>query len=186
MKKHPSIIAHLVLSTAAFVILVIVYFYIHKGVNDQIARTNVALVEVANQQYKKDNQKSIVDSLHSVGVGKEKIGSSFVQEDQVVGFIEKVESIGDITGKPISISAINADDISGAAVGTVGKIKAHVSSSGSWPTVMKTLTLAEKLPYSVLINNLRFDLSGISEATGKSLATAQWRIDFDIEVLSKK
>jgi hypothetical protein len=186
MKRTSSTITYLILSFVALAIFVGLYFYLYRLVTEEVSRTNIALLEVAKEQYRKDNQKTTADLLRNIEIGRAKISANFVEEDQVVGFIERVEAIGDITGNVVSISSINANDISATPVGTVGKVKAHVSTSGSWPSVMRTLALAEKLPYSVSINNLRLDVAGISDATGKSLSTSQWRINFDIEVLSKK
>mgnify|MGYP000973946804 CR=1 FL=1 len=183
-KTNPA--TYLVLSIVVFLAVAGGYWYVFSSVDAQITSTTSVLQEIAAEQYRQDHQRTISDSLKKVADNKDRLEKYFVSSEQVVGFIEKVEGIGGIAGANLTLSSINADDITTAATGTIGKIKAHVSGTGSWAAVMKSVSIAERLPYSVSLNNLRLDLAGLSETTGKALSQAQWRVDFDIEVLSIK
>ncbi len=69
-----------------------------------------------------------------------------------------------------------------AAVGTLGKIKLHLTVEGSWSAVMRTLALSEVLPYKVSISNVDLS-SSIAQITEGSTArnVQSWSARYIIE-----
>ncbi|MDB5259727.1 MAG: hypothetical protein JWO73_935 [Candidatus Taylorbacteria bacterium] len=186
MKRISHTTIYFSVSLITLLALVGVYWNVYQSIDGQTVRTANVLKEVAKEKYRREHEEAVVKMLKDVEADREKILGYFIHGDQAVDFIEKLESLGNSTGTTLIVSSINADDLSDSPSGTVGKLRAHMSSIGSWPAMMKILLLAEQLPYSVAISNLRLEASGISDATGKALPSSQWKIDLDIEVLSIK
>lgn len=186
MKRTSHTAIYFLISLVAFAGLAGLYWTVYKSIDGQTVRTANVLKEVVKEKYRKDHEKNLAGTLKGVEADRSRIMSFFIRNDQAVGFIEKIESIGGAAGTNVTISSINADDLSEKPEGTIGKFGAHISTVGTWPSVMKSILLAEQLPYSVSINNLRFETASLEDAAGKALPEKGWKADFDIEVLSIK
>lgn len=186
MKRISPTAIYFLVSLVAFIGLAGLYWSVHQSINGQIVRTEGVLKEVLKEKYRKDHEKSLASTLANVEADREKLLGFFVTADQTVDFIERVESIGNLSGTSVAISSINADNLSEKPAGTVGKLGVHVTTVGTWPSIMEALLLAEQMPYSVSINNLRMDVTDLQSTDGKALPTRGWKVDFDIEVLSIK
>ena len=62
-----------------------------------------------------------------------------------------------------------------------GRVKARVDVHGSWSAVMRTLMLAEILPYQLNVSRVRIDTSGTLDA--KSGGRSEWRTSFSIDAV---
>lgn len=181
MKHLSRTILYLMFALIILLISAGAYWYIYTSVNKEIVATLNALVAVQKEKNVTAREKNLDIMLHSTEAERARIASIFVPEGAVVSFIERFEGLGKDSGADVSISSISSEDLSAAAKGTIGKITAHVTGAGSWNSVMKTLMLAENLPYSITINNLTLDHIGTD-----TRSASKWRVDFDVEVLSIK
>ncbi len=116
-----------------------------------------------------------------------KLQDFFISPDEEVVFIETIESLGPESGSSVTITSIDSDKFENAVPGTKGKLKAKVSATGSWSSVMRMLSLAEVTPYEVSINNIRLDQYSTSmndvDSKTKKASKDEWKLSFDIEVL---
>lgn len=83
----------------------------------------------------------------------------FVPADDEVAFIEAVESAGKAAGVQTVISSISASSLSGASVGAMGGISAHVSLNGTWAGVMRALQALQNMSYGASVDYVYLTVS---------------------------
>ncbi len=91
---------------------------------------------------------------------------------KVVDLIVLVESLGSKSGSKVTIANIDSLTKEQAASAS-GEVNMSVTATGSWSSVVRTLTLAEALPYMSVIDSVRFDVS-----TGHD-----WNLNFKLRAL---
>ena len=166
------------LSIAIFTVCVVavVYAYMSHMTTVSIERSSAARQTLASALNNQNHDQAFMQMYQAAAEGWKKMDKFFVKPDQVVAFIEAVESLGAGNGATTTISSIDADNLEGAAPGTQGSIRAHVEVQGSWNNVMRVLQLAEVMPYSVAVSNVRLDTS----STGSGSSVRSWHLGFDI------
>jgi len=179
MKNSHTIFLILAVSVTIFVGCI--YAYMYRMIDDSVAKTAKADIALNSAVTSRAREQSFLRAYEATASKWASLPDFFVHSDQVVGFIEKIESLGKESGGTVSISSINADDLDNSPQGTEGAIRLHVGVVGSWQAVMKTLVLAETLPYKVEINNVSA-VSGSAPAKDKAAASKVWNISFDMQV----
>jgi hypothetical protein len=177
MKPPPSHKPFLILAGAVTLMVILLYSYMYWQVNVSVGKA-VAAREIARAH--KENQSRQVElvRLHDQTVeDRQKLAGYFIPRDETVEFIEAIESIGPQSGSEVELSDIDADPLAGAKPGTRGEIKAHIEARGSWASVMKTLMVAERLPYKLAVNDIR--LQQFSPDPRKK-PSGEWTLSFNI------
>lgn len=175
---------HLTLFIVAFVVTVVVfvlYGYMYLVVGSSLDRALAAREEVKKEQSYKDQEKNSASLYETTAKDRAKLSTFFVDDNDKVSFIEMIESLGDRTGSTITLSSIVADDLATSPVGTYGHIKINVDIQGSWTSVVKTLILAENLPYMITIGTVRLDTSGTLDAKNPKQS---WKLSFVLDATS--
>ncbi len=174
MKPPQSHKPFLILAVAVTILVTALYAYMYwqvgLSVNKAIAARDIARTQGINQTREKD----LVKMYESTAAERAQLGSFFIPRDETVEFIEAIELIGPQAGSEVTLSSIDADPLVNAKPGTRGDIRAHIEAQGPWNAVMKTLMIAERLPYKLRINNVRLDGS-VLDGTNR-----EWRLRFDI------
>lgn len=127
-----------------FNILVIgMYSVLFLQVRKKVLESTIAIESLENNISKEKNLRFLKGVLKETVVEREKVESYFVDNDMVVGFIEKIESLG--------ISADVALDLRGVSVeGDQKKVlKLDFKILGSFENIFYFLTLLENLPYKI-------------------------------------
>jgi hypothetical protein len=169
MKNTNLLIISILITLGVYGAYAYTYSFIQKSVSEAlVARTRV----VTEQSYKTQEQ-DMRGIYEATADDRARIESLFIAEGDTVAFIETLESLGTQTGSDITLSSIESVPTGG---GVLGSIRARVEARGSWSAVMKTLMLAEALPYKVSVSKVRIDNSG---SVDKS-ARREWRVSFDI------
>lgn len=166
----------LIISIGTFVVVSFVYGYILFTMNVAIEKSRTAQADALTAQIDKSHESDLVQTYEKNAAGWARLSEYYVPADKVVRFIETLEALGPETGAMITLSAIDADNLDVAASGTVGNIKAHIEANGSWSEVMRTLRLAEVLPFKSVISGV--SLGSNSSPNQKGGQT--WRLAFDI------
>lgn len=181
MKNKSTPIPFLIFSAIVFAVCVSSYVYMHTNMSRLIDRTAVARNSVLSEMTKKGYAKELSNLYERTKEERGRIRSFFIGEEKAVTFIESLESIEKKSGSEMTIASIESDKPKedGAVIGSV---KARVEANGSWVSIMKTLKLAETLPYEINISKVRLDSSGLGTASSKK----EWRISFNIEASSIK
>lgn len=103
---------------------------------------------------------------------REKLDKYFITADEIVVFIEQIESLGEFTGVSFDLSSVDAVNENGDA------LLLKFTTYGSWQDTYYLLALIESLPYNIDIERVRI----IKEKSKDN--TAQWRGDFNIKLNS--
>ena len=170
----------LLLILACLVTLVVasLYAYMHHVISVAVVDTQQARKMVSDEQSSVNRSKSLVKLFDTTSADWAKIPGFFVPAGHVVTFIEALEALGPQAGSAISISSISADQLDDAKPGTIGHMQAKADVTGSWEAVMKTLELAEDMPYDTSIDHVGLD--GTVRNDGKASRT-EWHLAFDIQ-----
>jgi hypothetical protein len=104
------------------------------------------------------------------------IQTYLIPDSNTVSFIEEVEGVAKQSGASVSIASISADDLTSAAVGTIGHIQAHISINGSWSQAMRALHIIEDMPYALTIDNV----------SAHALGGGVWDVEFNMTGLVVK
>ncbi len=169
----------LLLLFAVIVTLIVgaVYGYMSHAVGNSVEKSAAAHASVVAAQSNSSRDQAYMQQYQLTAVDWARLPEFFVPSDNILSFIEAVESIGQVTGATTTLSNIDADNLDNAATGTLGSIRVHVDTDGSWTAAMRTLMLAEVLPYKTAVNNIRLD----STVTGpENEARRSWRLSFDL------
>jgi hypothetical protein len=167
--KHPhSHIPFLVLALAVFATVAVLYAYIFYATSASVRQTNLARDAVKTERANQSQSESFLELASSTAVSRARLSSFFVPVDDVVVFITALESLGPQSGGAVSIASISADP--------AGLVRAGINAHGSWPSVMRVLSLAERMPYAVSVDHVRLDTSASDPASKR-----MWNLSFDIQ-----
>jgi len=159
-----------------------VYLYMYKTVQISIKKSVEAKQAVFLAEKNKGNEQEYLLTFAKIEGDWNKLQSYFVSTEKIVEFIENVENFRNVTGATTTLSGLDADKLDPSKPGSTGVLRARVNAEGSWSMVMKTLELAEALPYKMSMKDLR--LTKINSAANGSGAagSSHWEIGFDISV----
>jgi hypothetical protein len=161
------------------------YFIFFKRILYQSNQGGKASSVVALNNEKKSLEKEMESIYKSTVEDRAFVTKIILPQDEIVGFIEKVENISNDTKAEVSISSITNTMNANSKVGDMGYMTAHIEAKGLWSNVMRTLSLVENMPYSITINNIR--LEGEKDASmDKKKTQPMWNLSLDIKVLIVK
>ena len=180
MKNQPIMKAASLLlpSLGALIIAATLYGYLYWQTSASTARAVLAEGVVATEKQSQSQTKDVELEYQTTAAGRARLPGLFVPAGNAVVFIEAVEAIGPASGASVTVSSIQADPMTGAAAGTIGTITAAVQAEGSWTAVMKTIVLAETLPYESSIDHLSLVREGQTPAVDESAAV--WHLSFNM------
>jgi len=178
--KNTHHIPLLLLAIATALFMAALYGYVWHRISLSVSQTETARAALSVEQDTKSDEQRLQQEYATSAAGRSRLDGLFIPADDAVTFIETVEGFGKVSGSPVTLSAITADPLTGAPAGTVGTVSAQVVTQGSWASVMKTLDLAESMPYASAVDNIRLDTS----VPADSRATARiWSLSFDLRAL---
>jgi uncharacterized protein YpuA (DUF1002 family) len=181
MRKSNTHIALLMMAIFVTIIVYGLYGYMYYTVDASLARVFVAREAVEKEQSYKNQEKSLTDMFEKTVSDRARLDTFFVAHDEIIQYIETIESLGKSGGATVALSAINADDLATSKVGTLGRISIAVDVRGTWSSVMRTLILAETLSYKVSVKNVRIDRVAPAGSPG---GKPEWRVTFVLETVS--
>lgn len=169
----------LLLVFAIIVTLVVgaVYGYMSRAVGVSVAKSSAARSAVLAAQTNSNRDQAFMRQFQLTAQDWARLPEFFVPSDDILTFIEAVEAFGSVTGATTTLSSIEADNLDNAATGTLGSIRLHVDVEGTWSAGMRTLKLAEAMPYKVTFNNIRLDFT---PGTPDGNTRRNWRTSFDM------
>ena len=172
--RHPrGHIPFFILALAVTLVAASMYAYMFYATSASLRQANLARDIVVLEGANQSQAKSLSALAETTAYQRAEIPSFFISSDNVVAFIKALESIGPQSGSEVTLASVDADSLSKSSPGTMGLARAHVSAVGSWASVMRALSLAERMPYAVSID--RVSLSG--SGTAKHV----WSLSFDIQ-----
>ncbi len=182
--SNKIIILVLVLSIAT---LLTGYVFLYKDIVSKSTKNAEMLNYIASESNREAYASSARKQLESLDSDIKKAKSSIVNSGDVVGFIEKIESIAYRNGLSISNNNISDEVNQKTASTTLTSLKIKSSTSGSWVGTYKFMSELESMPYKIKVNS--FSISNMREAAVAGLPAtgdSKWVADFEIQVLKYK
>lgn len=176
MKGIHNHTALLILAIAVTLVVGSVYGYMRYALAGSIERAILARDIVRVEDANKSHDQDTVGLYELTTSERAKLSEFFIPADRIVMFIEAIEGLGKQAGSIVALTTIDADKIV-SAPGVFGSARAHVDAKGSWASVLRTLELAESLPYVIHIDHVRLDTSVLE---GDKSGKRDWRLSFDI------
>lgn len=170
---HRSLLVFAILVT---VLVIGLNFYMHYAVGVSINRASLARDIVVIERANLSRERELSDLYQLTAADRGRLRGLVASSTSVVTFIEAVEAIGRQASTTVTISSIDADNLEGATPGTIGMARSHVQVEGFWPGVMRSIELAEVLPYPATINNISLLTSGGDDSRRR------WAASFDVQV----
>jgi len=147
---------------------IMAFLYI-RGANQDIAE----LRNTIDRQLRVEAQlKSIKDILEDTKEERELLSGYFVDQDAVVSFIEKVESLAEATDVIINIISV---DLIESESKSHQQLALKFSSIGSWDGTTHFIALLEVLPNHIVVTHT--NLSSKLEGEGSSIWNGSFAID---------
>ena len=100
--------------------------------------------EIADESRKEENLRLLKKSIDNTVEERANIATHFVSEDDIVPFIERVESLGALSHARVTLRSVSVEGEKN------DMLKLELSIVGSFSEVFHFLTLAEHLPFKVL------------------------------------
>jgi hypothetical protein len=111
---------------------------------------------------------SLKKNISDIEASSEKIDSFFIKKDEVVSFLDTLESLASTTNTKISIQTVSDKKV--APMGSV--IVVGLNAQGSYSNIHKLIRLLEEMPYQTEIQNI--NLSSENGADNKNQAANYW------------
>lgn len=176
MKRARNHAPLLVLAIASAAVVCALYAYMFHVVSASVSLADAARNAALSEKEDQSRDKSLVATASTTALDRARLASFLVPAEDEVLFITALESLGPQSGSSVSIASIAADSLSGAPSGTIGSAHAHIDASGSWPSVMRALSLAERMPYAVSISGVSLNASAAGAGSHHT-----WALSFDIQ-----
>lgn len=177
---------HTLLLIFAIIVTLIVgsiYGFMYYRVESSAQKIIKNQAQIDSATLAKEREKKFLDTYKATANKWTSLQDLYVQSDEVVNFIEKIESIGPLAKTEFNIANLDADNMDNAPFGKEGKIRMHITSKGGWEEVMKSLALVELLPYKLSVNNVKASSYKNQQTQGKNTVTKiVWELSFDLEV----
>ncbi|HET8575363.1 MAG TPA: hypothetical protein VFM02_04335 [Candidatus Paceibacterota bacterium] len=143
------------------ILLVVGYVFAYLQVRKYEMQTATIYSEIGVNEEGKEAFSRLESSVKNTETNRDKLASYFVPEDQVVGFLEKVESLGKASGASVQLTSVNPP------TGAGGPLELSAKASGSFQEVFLFVALLENLPYQLTLTEVSLT-SGKENTSGAS------------------
>lgn len=171
----------LVLALLSCIVVFTLFGYMYYSVTAATARAIIARAVAETTAFDNINAEKIKTLYTSTQGQREAILKHLIPSTQVISFIEVLEAIGADAGSALELSAISGTIAKDVVPEGMGMFHARVNAYGSWQSMMRTLILAENLPYVTSVDSVHLETSS-SDANRK--AFKGWHISFDVSMLN--
>jgi len=150
------------------------FFVLRKEIQSKDQRATEFKLEAENEFSKKENATTLVNFVEANEANIEEIDKFFVYQEDVVPFLQFVESLGVRTKSDVEVSSVEvAKDDSNLFVG--------IDIEGSFESVYKFIKLLENAPYKVEILDL--NIRNLSTGAGED-SPPSWRGNIRVRIIS--
>jgi hypothetical protein len=149
----------LILSAAASILAVGLFFYFLKVIENKNTHISSTLITLQEKLKEQENAQIFVEKVNEIKLLQESVNNYFVDSNKIDTFVSFLEEMGSITGSNISVKNIEVLESS------QNRISFELSIGGTFEQVMRTVVLLENIPYQVSITKvyLNKDIKGIVE-----------------------
>lgn len=178
---------YFLISAIFFVAFLGVYIFAGFFVKNLLKSTAENLSQLAALNRKDQNVQTLRRSLKNTEENRALLNTYFVSEDNIVGFLEKIEEMGPISGTTVTLQNVNQE-------GNPKNLVLLVKASGPFSNIMTLTKLFEQAPYGIVVDKLYLNKiinpteAVATGATGKDIKKEireiQWEADITIRLIS--
>lgn len=184
MFSKPSTKSKLVINAILLVFGAVLYGGLWYGisyVSDIVVAERSKFEEAENITVRANQTEKI---LLETEEARNRVNGFILSDDEVVGFIESLESLAKDIGLEETTEAVSDTAYPGFDAKKWNGLQIVLSVRGSWSRVYQFLSLLENLPYQTTL--LRVVIEKAGGAEGLESPGAEWKGDFTIQVLKHK
>lgn len=177
MKTKIFQISFIIISVATILLLGMYIFFSYK-IKSVFSEAEQAAHERLSLEAKGRQLSKTEDLVISTENKRLELEEHFVTSDELVSFIEYVESLDTISGGELVIDDVDVNNEKAKPV-----LEVSLSASGTYKEVYKLLSLIESMPYEIDIPT--FDLSVADVVSGTTTSgNPKWNAEIDFVVIS--
>lgn len=168
----------LILSIIFFMISVFVFLFIYKSIVSNKETSQLAREKWQTEFARRENTKSIADSMKIIESERVSLESHFVWNSNVVPFLDTIEKIAREAGTKADVTSVDPAENNSS-------LEIKMLASGSFETIYKLITLLENSPY-----NLEFISADLQNTNAQNISAGkinkafQWTANLRVRVLS--
>ncbi len=171
----------IIFSVIFFLICCFIVVFLYKNIIDNRENAKVVEQQWQEESSRRENAKSLVDSIKTVESEKAILESHFVQSSKtapfldaiVAPFLDTIEKLSNEVGIKTEVISVDSPKESTSLV-------VSIKSTGSFENVYKLIMLLENSPYD--LEFVSVDLENVN--AGNSSKTPQWTANLEIRLLS--
>jgi len=134
---------------------------------------------IKEEKSKETAFESVRQALNDSGSGSKKLDDYFVDKNNVVSFVEKIEGLGRKAGVKSEISSLNSSKFKGPNREELEKVSIKIKAVGYWDNIYSLVSYTESLPYKIEINKVVFSI------VDPKKWPRQWNVEIELSVLEK-
>lgn len=187
---------HFILLTLAFITFVVTtlgYAYVRSRIYTQAMNADQLAKENAVMEERNKHELEVTKVYDKLSDENASLTKHLVTQEKVVEFIEALEAMGSIASSTVELTAITPEEIikTNKIENNYSHLKAHLEAAGQWSNLMRTLTLLENSPYSIVYDNIKLYADAAPEVVNPNDPNAQkqvrrqnnWRLTMDLKAL---
>ena len=161
-----------VVATLVALLSVAAYAWLFTEVRSLVAEVAIAAEEASILSTQNKNTQTIRRVVRDTKEERAELQSYFVNEDELVSFLEKLEAVGVRTGAPLSVENVGAR---GAVDkdGLIVPLSLSLRATGTFRQVVHTLALVEAFPKVLSLERVRLS----------QLPDEGWQAIYEVELL---
>ncbi|MEK7558509.1 MAG: hypothetical protein AAB507_01640 [Patescibacteria group bacterium] len=174
--QHINKIILLALVIFALASLYVFIFYLIKGKTEKASLSEQKYLLAAKKEELALSEESI---LRETGKKREELDKYFIDQGNVVVFIERLESLGTISGSKVSLTSVDIDK------SRKNILKVILSVSGRFNELFYFLSLLEALPLEISIKRLSLGSAAPTSVSVQDKKNKdEWNMELNIELVN--
>lgn len=162
------------ITIAIFVILTSLLLYLFVKLQSTKEYTNAMEVEIVEQKNSIQAFDALVKNAQNIQSDSEKANTFFIKRDEVVSFLDTIESLAKITNTEVLVQSVSDKDTANNSK----LLSVVLYAKGSYSNLHYLIRMLEELPYQTEIQNIR--LSNLGIVDDKKQSVAYWSADINI------
>ncbi len=172
-------ISFIITATIALILLGLYIFFSLRiqsvfGVAEMASHERLALETKAKQL------TTIKSLILSTTEKREELDKHFVTSDDIVPFIQYIESLDTLSGGVLEIDAVDIATLSEKPV-----LSVSLNMSGTYSQVYRLLRMLEEMPYEISLSSLTLNVTEFNSVVGTLIPEIpEWKASIDFTVIS--
>lgn len=171
------------------VIITIVYSYLFFILFKKNESTAFLVAETENLAKERVTLLTLRGQAAETVTSREKLADYFIPKDGVVPFLNGIQDLGRSNNLELKVNSVTVKDEE-SSPDQFEYLKLAVEGAGNWADVYRFSSLAELLPYKVIVDNVRFEKfqegASLLPDAKKNYSKSGWKVTLELRVLKLK